>query len=80
LVESEQVIKGYQEIEHLIREHEKKHPLTLEQRFAIAEGLYREARLLGHFSSHAVDKNIEPELRMSKILNANVPDSPRRNP
>ena len=66
-------------MERLILESEGQHPLTIEQKAAIVDGLYEEARLLGHFSPRAVDRNLEVEIKMARILNANVPATSRRH-
>ncbi len=53
------------------------HPLSLEEKFAILNALYEEARLFGHFSQHDLQLGLEDDVRLAAQLNANVSSPPR---
>lgn len=71
------MIKNPKEFEQLVSEHDRHYPLTLEQKLAILEGLYDEARALGHFSPESVSTDLEAEVRTAKILNVHVSEAHR---
>lgn len=69
------MIRNPKLVEHTIREYERKHPMTLEQKFAILNAMHRYARRFGHFTIDTAAEGIENDIALAKILNANVRDS-----
>ena len=53
--------------------------LTLDQKYAILDGLYREALLLGHFTKEDILLGIEDDIRLAALLHLNVRITPRKN-
>ena len=53
------------------------HPLSLEEKFAILNALYEEARLFGHFRQDDLLLGLDDDVRLAAMLNANVSDPPR---
>jgi hypothetical protein len=66
--------------EYVVRQKRKwlmEHPLSLEEKFAILNALYEEARLLGHFTQHDLPLGLENVVRLAARLSANVSDPSR---
>ncbi|MBS4029427.1 MAG: hypothetical protein KGZ58_12425 [Ignavibacteriales bacterium] len=59
-------------VEQYEREFAKNNPLTLEQKFAIYNGMYDEAKHFGHFTSMNEMENIEEKIALAKIMNTDV--------
>jgi hypothetical protein len=53
--------------------------LSLDQKYAILESLYQEARSMGHFTQKDILEGIEVDIRIAAALNANVPIPPRKD-
>jgi hypothetical protein len=51
--------------------------LSLEDRYKILEGLYREARQLGRFNEQDFTAGLDDVVRLASLLNSNVSDAPR---
>lgn len=65
------MIKNYKEVEKAELEYDRDHPLTLDQKYKILEGLYQLAKSAGHFDPK--DKSIdEDDIKLAKALNANL--------
>lgn len=60
------------ELVKVIDRHEQEHPLTIDQRFKILDGLYEEAKNLGHFDPQSISEGIEDDIRIARIMNENV--------
>lgn len=59
------------------RELQRSEVLTLNEKYALLDGMYDLARHLGHFSSeHALD-GIEQKIQLAKALNSIVSRTPR---
>jgi hypothetical protein len=56
-----------------------KDKLSLDQKYAILEALYQEARSMGHFTQEDILEGIEVDIRIAAALNANVPIPPRKD-
>ena len=52
-------------------------PLTLDQKYAILEGLLAEARALGKFNEHDLLDGLEDTIRLAAALNKYVSTPPR---
>ena len=70
------MITNPEELEKFEADYLRRENLTLEQRFAILDGLYEMARLFGHFSVEGVLDGIEDDIELAKSLNTNVPIPP----
>jgi hypothetical protein len=53
--------------------------LSLAQKYAILEGLYQEARSMGHFTQDDILEGIHGDIRLAALLNGNVPIPPRKD-
>ncbi len=51
------------------RAYLKRTPVDFLQNLRLLEGMYREARALGHFQSRPTLDDLEPQLRMARALN-----------
>jgi hypothetical protein len=52
-------------------------PLDLQQKYAILESLYVEARELGKFGDNDRLLGLEDDIRLAAALNATLPSTPR---
>ena len=66
------MIRNPREVERAKRTHERKHPLTQKQKYAILNAMYDEAKLLGRFKSRSADGRMKHKLAIARILNAGV--------
>lgn len=65
------MIKNAEELRQADLEYDREHPLTIEQKYRILEGLYHLAKDAGHFDPS--DKSIdEHDVVLAKALNANI--------
>jgi hypothetical protein len=60
------------ELVKAIDRYEQEHPLTIDQRLKILDGLYEEAKNLGHFDSRNISQGIEDDIKIARIMNENV--------
>lgn len=56
----------------VIDRHEREHPLTIDQRFKILDGLYEEAKSLGHFNPQNISQGMEDDIKLARIMNEHV--------
>lgn len=66
------MIRNPREAERTKREHEREHPLTREQKYAILNAMYEEVRQLGRITLRATDERMKHKLEMARLLNAGV--------
>lgn len=66
------MIRNPREAERTKREHERKHPLTHEQKYAILNAMYEEVRQLGRFKLRTTGDRMKHKLEMARLLNAGV--------
>lgn len=66
------MIKNPRDIERAKRKHEREHPLTREQKYAVLNAMYEEVKQLGRLKSRGSDDRIKHKRAMARILNAGV--------
>jgi hypothetical protein len=66
------MLQNFQALNDIVSEYECEHPLTLAQKYALLEAMYREARLFGHFAPESTFNDLEADIRVAKILNAKL--------
>ena len=71
------MVTNPEEVRKFEADYLRRENLTLEQRFAILDGLYEMARFFGHFSGEDVLRGIKDDIELAKALNTNVPIPPR---
>jgi hypothetical protein len=71
------MIKNYDEVRRMEEQFLREENLSVEQRFAILEGLYRLAKRFGHFKQEDIMEGIENDIWLAKALNADVRVPPR---
>ena len=64
------MINNWAEIERVKRNHERKYPLTLGQKYVIINAMFEEVRQLGRLE--AKSKSITHKITMAKVLNAGI--------
>lgn len=70
------MIRDYSKVEAIISEDDRKHPLTLAQKYTLLNGMYKEAQRLGHFSAQDITEGLEEKIILARIMNTDVrPDS-----
>jgi hypothetical protein len=72
------MIKNSEEVDRAEREYERTHPLTLEQKYQILEGLYHLAKDAGHFNPKDMSLD-DDDVKLAKALNANLSPPFREN-
>jgi len=70
------MITNPQKVREFETDYSRSENLTLEQRFAILDGLYELARQLGHFNGENVLDGIDTDIKLARALNADVPIPP----
>lgn len=73
------MIKNPEQLKRIEDELASREHLTLEQRFALLDGLYEEARLLGRFNESDMLDGVEDDFRLAFLLNAVVHDPSRKD-
>jgi hypothetical protein len=73
------MVKNPEELRRIEDELASREHLTLEERFALLDGLYDEARQFGRFSDSDLLEGVENDFRVASILNALVHQPPRAN-
>lgn len=71
------MIKNYDEFRKFEVQFLRNEKLSVEQRFAILEGLYRMAVRFGHFKQDDILNGIENDIWLAKALNTDVRIPPR---
>ena len=66
------MIKNLADVERAKRKHEREHPLTQEQRYALLNAMYEEAKQLGRLKSRSTQDRIKHKCAIARILNANI--------
>jgi S-adenosylmethionine synthetase len=66
------MLKNYHLVEQYEHEFAKNNPQSIEQKFALLDALYKEAKMFGHFSGNNIMHNIDEKITLAKILNTNV--------
>ena len=64
------MIKNPLEIERAKKEHERKYPLTLDQKYVLISAMYEEVRQLGRLKTKG--DRVTHKITMAKILNAGI--------
>lgn len=63
---------NFLELERVVEEYEKTHPLTLEQKYRLLNALYLQARSFGHFTGEEALAGLEIDIQVAKTLNAKL--------
>jgi hypothetical protein len=71
------MIKNHDEVRRMEEQFLREENLSVEQRFAILEGLYRLAKRFGHFKQEDIMEGIENDIWLAKAMNADVRVPPR---
>ncbi len=71
------MIKNYDEVRKFEEQFLSEENLTVKQRFAILEGLYKLAVRFGHFKQEDIMEGIENDIWLAKALNTDVRIPPR---
>lgn len=71
------MIKNYDEVRKMEERFLREEHLSVDQRFAILEGLYKLAVRFGHFKPEDIMKGIENDVWLAKAMNTDVRDSSR---
>jgi len=66
------MIRNPQEVERAKRKHDREHPLTQEQKYAVLNAMYEEAKQLGRVASMGAEDRTKDKLSIARILNAGV--------
>ncbi len=66
------MIKNYDEVRRFEEQYLREENLSVEQRFAILEGLYKLAVRFGHFKQEHILDGIEHDIRLAEALNTDV--------
>jgi hypothetical protein len=66
------MIENPEEVELMRRKHEREHPLTLEQKYAILNAMYEEVKLLNRLTSGSAEGRMKYKLAIARMLNAGV--------
>jgi len=66
------MIKNPQEVERAKRKHEREHPLTQEQKYAVLNAMYVEVRQLDRLKASAAGGRMKHKVALARILNAGV--------
>lgn len=66
------MILNTNELVKIVDRHEREHPLTISQKFKILDGLFEEAKHLGHFDPRSISEGIEEDIKIARIMNENV--------
>ena len=67
---------NWDEIESVVREFDRTHPLSLEKKFELMDSMYRLARQFGHFTKERILEGIENDIELARILNACTTSNP----
>ncbi len=65
------MISNWDEIDRAVREYDRTHPLTFEQKLHLMESMYELARRFGYFTRERILEGIEDDIEIARILNAN---------
>jgi len=71
------MIKDYKALRKFEEEFLRQEKLSVEQRFAILQGLYELAVQFGHFRNENILDGIEHDIALAKAVNADVSIPPR---
>jgi hypothetical protein len=71
------VIKNPDEVRRFEEQYLREENLSVQQRFAILDGLYELAVLFGHFKQEDIMEGIENDIWLAKALNTDVRIPPR---
>ncbi len=63
---------NFAELDRVVDEYERKHPLTISQKYGILDALYEEAKMFGHFQTVATLEGIEIDIQIARIVNTDV--------
>jgi hypothetical protein len=66
------MIRTPHEVERLKRDHRRKHPLTIEQKYAILNAMYDEVMQLGKLQAARTQRRKKHKLAIARIVNAGV--------
>lgn len=66
------MIRNPKEVERLKREHEREHPLTLEQKYALLNSMCEEVKLLGKLTSRKRNDDMSHLFTIARMLNGKV--------
>jgi hypothetical protein len=66
------MIRNPHEVERLKRDHRRKHPLTIEQKYAILNAMYDEVMQLGKLQAARTQRRKKQKLAIARIVNAGV--------
>ncbi|MDL1891806.1 hypothetical protein FBQ87_02810 [Sphingobacteriales bacterium CHB3] len=72
------MIKNPEEIVQADLEFDRKHPLTVEQKYRIIEALYRLAKDAGHFNPNDTSIDVD-DIKLAKVLNGYLPQLTRED-
>ena len=71
------MITNPQILEAFERDLQRTQILTLEEKYALLDGMYEFAVRLGHFTSERALEGIDDSIRLAKALNSLVSTTPR---
>ena len=71
------MIKNPDEVRRFEEQYLRKENLSVQQRFAILDGLYELAVRFGHFKQEDIMEGIENDIWLAKALNTEVTAPPR---
>jgi len=64
------MVKNRKILENLVDDHNKKHPLTLGQKFKLLDSMWAEGKRLGVLPPKNPLEGLETDIRLAKILNS----------
>jgi len=62
----------FTELDRVVVEYERSHPLTLKQKYRLLDGMYDLAKRFGHFRPENAMEGIENKIEIARILNGKV--------
>jgi hypothetical protein len=66
------MIKNPHEVEQLKKEYRRKHPLTIEQKYAILNAMYDEVMRLGKLEKRTAQRTKQHTLAIARTVNVGV--------
>jgi hypothetical protein len=66
------MIRNYEEVIRARREYRRNNPLTIEQKFALMNAMYDEAKKLGRLNKKPWQDRKKHKIEMARILNSGV--------
>jgi len=66
------MIRNPKEVERAKWEYRRNNPLTIEQKFALMNAMYNEAKQLGRLNKKHFQDRLKHKIKMARILNSHV--------